>query len=310
MSNVQPIIKKVKKGGHAHAHSSAWKVAYADFVTAMMAFFLMLWLLNASTEEQLSGIADYFMPTTSTSAPTGSLGFSGGVATDIDGPLNLPPMGMPSVVVGLPPGEDGGEDEASESAAVEDAKFQDIEERLREAIDKDPELAGLEDHLIIDRTDEGLRIQLVDQDDRSMFPRGSEAMLPHTHALLAQVAKAVTDTSNQVAISGHTDATPYRAGSAGDNWTLSSGRANAARRVLVEGGLPEQRLARVTGKASTEPHQPDDPTAASNRRIAIVLLYAGGNRPELANPEVAVPPVVAPLVGETSAAPGIETWRP
>jgi chemotaxis protein MotB len=148
----------------------------------------------------------------------------------------------------------------------------------------DPKLRGLADNLAIDRTAEGLRIQIVDQDERSMFPRGSADMYGHMAALLEKVAQVVSDVENRVSVGGHTDAAQFRAGSLGDNWTLSSARANAARKVLVEAGLAEDRLAQVTGKAATEPHAPDDPLAASNRRISIVLLYAHGPRPELVTP--------------------------
>ncbi len=336
-ANTQPIIKKVKKASHAHAHSAAWKVAYADFVTAMMAFFLLLWLLNVTTDEQRLGIANYFLPTTAEKTEHGSVGFSGGLVTDMEGPLNLPPMSMPSIVVGLPnedvggdgQGDGDGEDFEDNSEAgsknpgdlgagrevpvavpdraVEEAQFQEIERRLMAAIRGDPELAGLEANLEIDRTEEGLRIQIVDQDERSMFPRGSDAMHPHMNALLAKVAQAVADTRNRVAISGHTDAAPFRVGSAGDNWALSSRRANAARRFLVEAGLDEQRLARVAGKADTDPHAPDDPMAASNRRISIVLLYGQGPRPELDTAPVATSPLAPPPLDGTSA---VRDWRP
>jgi chemotaxis protein MotB len=336
-NDVQPIIKKRKKGGHAHAHSAAWKVAYADFVTAMMAFFLLLWLLNVTTDEQRLGIANYFLPTTADKSDHGSVGFSGGLVTDIEGPLNLPPMSTPSVVVGLPTEDIGGDgsgdgdgeefedrshggakvpgeaqvDEGRTSEvpvpdrAFEERRFQEIERRLERAMEQDPALAGLGDNLAIDRTEEGLRIQIVDQDDRSMFPRGSDVMYPPMTALLEQVASVVQDVDNRVSISGHTDAVQFRPGSVGDNWTLSSARANAARKVLVDAGLDEDRLARVTGKAATDLHSPEDPLAASNRRISIVLLYAAGPRPELANPPLSAAESAA---AETRSA--VESWQP
>ena len=336
-TDVQPIIKKKKKGGHEHAHSAAWKVAYADFVTAMMAFFLLLWLLNVTTDEQRLGIANYFMPTTAQKTEHGGVGFSGGLVTDIEGPLNMPPMSTPSVVIGLPSEDVGGEgqgdgdgeeyeDRSDAGAKVpgdavvdegrvvkvevpdrahEERQFQEIERRLKAAMANDPELRGLADNLQIDRTEDGLRIQIVDQDDRSMFPRGSDAMYPHMDALLAKVASVIDDVDNRVSISGHTDAARFRPGSVGDNWTLSSARANAARWRLVDGGLDDDRVARVAGKAATDLHDPDDPLAASNRRISIVLLYAQGPRPELANP---------PLDGAVEPAPtrnsDVRDWRP
>jgi chemotaxis protein MotB len=334
-SNLQPIIKKRKKAAHGHAHSAAWKVAYADFVTAMMAFFLLLWLLNVTTDEQRLGIANYFLPTTAEKNDHGSVGFSGGLVTDIEGPLNMPPMSTPSVVIGLPSEAAGGEgtgdgdgdeyedlsdagaahpgdgpvDEARvvevPDRAYEEREFQKIERRLQQVMADDPALAGLGDNLEIDRTDEGLRIQIVDQDDRSMFPRGSADMYGHMEALLEKVAAAVADVDNRVSISGHTDAAKFRPGSLGDNWTLSSARANAARKVLVAAGLEQGRLARVAGKAATELHAPADPLAASNRRISIVLLYADGPRPELVTPPLDEP--------DRSLVPGraaVQGWTP
>ncbi|MFP4127169.1 MAG: flagellar motor protein MotB [Alphaproteobacteria bacterium] len=313
-AKIQPIGRKRRKARHVHQHSAAWKVAYADFVTAMMAFFLLMWLLSVTTDEQRLGIANYFMPTTTDDTENGSVGFAGGLVTDMEGPLNLPPRSRPSVVVGLPREAAGGEGtgdgdgEAHEDLsdageknpgdgpiaearvveradrAQEEREFQEIVRRLRRAMADDPELAGLRDNLAIDRTEEGLRVQIVDRDDRSMFPRGSAEMYAHMDALLEKVADVVADVDNRVSISGHTDAAKFRPGSLGDNWTLSSARANAARKVLVEAGLDEARLARVAGRAATELHEPDDPLAASNRRISIVLLYAAGPRPELANP--------------------------
>ena len=138
-----------------------------------------------------------------------------------------------------------------------------------------------------------------------MFPRGSDRMHPHMNALLAKVARSVVDTTNRVSISGHTDAAPFRAGSASDNWALSSARANAARRVLVAGGLDGARLARVAGKAATDPHEPDDPLAASNRRISIVLLYNSGPRPELA-----AAPGVSPALTATGGRAAVRGWQP
>ncbi len=337
-ADVQPIIKKKKKGGHGRHHSAAWKVAYADFVTAMMAFFLLLWLLNVTTDEQRLGIANYFLPTTAEKTEHGSVGFSGGMVTDMEGPLNMPPMSTPSVVIGLPSEDPGGEgsgdgdgehfedrsdggakhpgdgsveegrEEAVEvpSRAFEERQFQEIERRLKAAMANDPELAGLSDNLEIDRTENGLRIQIVDQHDRSMFPRGSDQMYAHMRALLTKVAGVVEDVDNRVSISGHTDAARFREGAVGDNWTLSSARANAARRVLVAAGLDEARLARVAGKAATEPHEPADPLAASNRRISIVLLYAEGPRPELARPPLDRPAPPDPA----GAAASLHDWQP
>jgi chemotaxis protein MotB len=155
---------------------------------------------------------------------------------------------------------------------AEEAELQRVKAALDEAIASDSELAGLAENLRVDRTPEGVRIQIIDQDQRSMFPLGRAVLEPYTAALMAKLAAIIGRTGRQVSVTGHTDAIPFRAGSVQDNWQLSSDRANASRRSLIAAGLPEAKIARVVGKADTEPLDPAQPDAAWNRRISIVLL--------------------------------------
>ena len=290
------IIKKIKKGGHGH-HGGAWKVAYADFVTAMMAFFLLLWLLNATTDDQKAGIADYFTPATVSKSKSGAGGLLGGQSVSAPGAMQSR-TSAPSVSSTLTPtsgasdgkadedaGSTGNEDmtkltdeELNEALAErEEEMFEKAEQELRQAIQDVPELKEMEKNLIIDQTPEGLRIQIVDQEGKPMFALGSAKMLEHTTQLLAKIAQVVGALPNKVSISGHTDSTPYRGKAAGHgNWELSTGRALSSRRGLVDGGFDLKRIAKVVGKADTEPLLPDDPKSERNRRISIVLLREAG----------------------------------
>ena len=286
----QPIIVKkvIQAAGH---HGGAWKVAYADFVTAMMAFFLLLWLLNVTTDEQKKGIADYFAPQTVSRSDSGSGGILGGTTISSIG-AKTDDGASPKVIVEMAPPpqrkptneqvDGGGEgreramsDEELEKklAEKEQKAFRQAEEMLRQAIQDTPEIADLAKNLIVDNTPEGLRIQLVDQDRQSMFPAGSADLLPVTKTLLSKISQVVSKLPNKISITGHTDSTPYRNGVAGyGNWELSTDRANASRRGLIENGLEVARVAYVTGKADKEPLVPEDPSLPSNRRISIVLL--------------------------------------
>ena len=284
------IIKKVKKGGHGGHHGGAWKVAYADFVTAMMAFFLLLWLLNATTDEQKHGIADYFSPASISKSTSGSGGVLGGTSLSSEGAMTSTRSAV-GVTVALP-ADDGeeieepkdgeaellagmSEEELEEYLAErEEAQFADTEQTLRQAIQALPELQELAQHLEVDRTPEGLRIQIVDQAGRSMFPSGGAAMFEHTRKLLRQVAEAVARMPQQIAVKGHTDASPFVNDTGYSNWELSTDRANASRRALIAAGLPEARISSVTGRAAQEPLVPEDPFSPRNRRISIILLRA------------------------------------
>jgi chemotaxis protein MotB len=281
---LQPIIvKKIKKGG-GH-HGGAWKVAYADFVTAMMAFFLLLWLLNVTTDEQKAGIAEYFDPNPRISeSKSGAGGLLGGLTIAPEGAQlrDATPVVPPEsqLDAALRPGESprtqaelAEERREEEQRKREEAEFEKAEEALRQAIDASPELAELSKHLIVDMTPEGLRIQIVDQEGASMFPSGSAQMYERTRALIAKVGDVIKDMPNQVSVRGHTDSVPYRGAGGYSNWELSTDRANASRRVLLETGLPEARLNNVLGKADTDHLLPDQPKDARNRRISIILLH-------------------------------------
>jgi chemotaxis protein MotB len=284
----QPIvIKKIKKGGgHGH-HGGAWKVAYADFVTAMMAFFLLMWLINTTSPEQKRGIADYFAPASVSESTSGSGGILAGTALGDEG---VKSDGSVSVVQQLSPeappdseeagksqrtGDAGGQEAAAEAAAKAAAKreadeFASAAQSLRQAMQDMPELAELSKQVLVDQTPEGLRIQLIDQEGRSMFEAGSSRPNDRARLLLRAVAKVVIQLNNRVTISGHTSASVGK-GTA-DDWALSAGRANASRGVLQDAGIDADRIYQVSGKANSDPLFPDDPTLPGNRRITIVLL--------------------------------------
>jgi len=355
------VIKReeVVEGGH---HGGAWKVAYADFVTAMMAFFLLMWLLNATTEEQRRGLADYFTPTNVLSQGSSGNGRIFGGRTPFERGELVSDRGAMSVVDGQAeqsndnddpeydrapnartsgaadvqqrpegnqPDPGGGQgrlatDQAGRQAAgggtaalqaltpaqalgqaqrlanagtgdntppgtgtrsIDDAalraevarrereSFEQAAEQIREAVRNDPELRQLAAQLAIDQTPEGLRIQMLDEDRVPMFATGSAALHDRARALLLKIAPVIARLPGKLSISGHTDASPFR-GNDRSNWELSSERANATRRLLVENGVDEARLSSVTGNADRDPLLPADPFAAANRRIAITVLRA------------------------------------
>jgi chemotaxis protein MotB len=278
------IIKRIKKsGGDAH-HGGAWKVAYADFVTAMMAFFLLMWLINTTSPEQKRGIADYFAPASVSQTDSGSGGILAGTALGSDG---AKAKGTSSVIEELSPEsrnpDDGKSADAAKAAATatdamqeaqkrrDDAAFASAAQSLRQALQDMPELAELSKNILVDQTPEGLRIQLIDQEGRSMFNEGSAKPNARAALLLRAVAKVINQLPNRISIYGHTSASPGGAKSEGD-WTLSAARADGSRRVLQGAGVDPDRVYQVSGKATSEPLYPDDPMLPGNRRIAIVLL--------------------------------------
>jgi chemotaxis protein MotB len=283
------LIKKIKKvSGHGH-HGGAWKVAYADFVTAMMAFFLLMWLINTTSPEQKRGIADYFAPASVSQTTSGAGDILSGTSLGDDGAKGsgsadvvqaLAPQAPPDVnTSGQSETKPGATDlDSADTQALrkqlqarDDAAFASAAASLRQALQDMPELAELSKQLIIDQTPEGLRIQLVDQDGRSMFKEGSAAPNDRARILLRAVARVINALPNRVSISGHTSATGVGQKSEGD-WKLSSDRADLARQILQAAGVDADRIYQVSGKANSDPLYPDDPTLAGNRRIAIVLL--------------------------------------
>jgi chemotaxis protein MotB len=286
----QPIIRRKKRGGEEGHHGGAWKIAYADFVTAMMAFFLLMWLINVTSPEQKTGIAEYFNPITVSQTTAGSGGVMDGTTISPPGPLSSDSVQMrvESPLPFAPRNEQNDntskakskeEQEKDLTKAIaeelrkkEEEAFKAVEEKLMESVAANPELKLLMENVIIDQTPEGLRIQLVDRDDRPMFALGSAAPFDYTQDLLVLVAEAINGLPNKVSIRGHTDALPFVSPQNYDNWDLSAERALASRRVMRDAGLAEGRLEGVVGRADTDPLFPDDPTDPRNRRISIILL--------------------------------------
>ena len=283
MSDRPILIKKIKKvvgGGH---HGGAWKVAYADFVTAMMAFFLLMWLINTTDPEQKRGIAEYFAPASVSQTTSGSGGILGGTSLGEDGAKG---SGSTSVITQLAPEapenapQEAGQQSNSAAAANEAAtaqreaqEFASAAESLRQAMQAMPELAELSKQLIIDQTPEGLRIQLVDQEGRSMFEQNSARPNARARLLLQAIARVINQLPNRISITGHTSAQPGSSrATAPNDWSLSAERANASRLILQGAGVDADRVYQVSGKAGSDPLYPDDPSLAGNRRIAIVLL--------------------------------------
>jgi chemotaxis protein MotB len=429
------FIKRIKKQVHQPAHGGAWKIAYADFVTAMMAFFLLMWLLNATTEDQRTAISNYFAPASVSISTSGSGGVLGGRSIDSEGAMNSS-ASRPGLILGVrtpvwgnadeesedgegefsmsgavaehdfegaagshmgtldahdqkqgagshlgnvekndikdakgeflarakkkggpddkpgtsnlagpKEGADGAartagtaeERRANDSRYVNDARsnsrqyaqreqqrFDRTEAMLNKLFAQDPKLRPYRKNLKIEQIGAGMRIQILDSHKVEMFPLGSAEMEARTNEIMAKIAESIKNLPNKIAIVGHTDATPYAAGSGYSNWELSTDRAHASRRALIAAGLPESRISTVIGKAATEPLNKADPDSPVNRRISILLLreappapqpgrslsggrrdaYSGLNR---ANPPPRRSPVSAPQRDSRATAPGGES---
>ncbi|MGL4313858.1 MAG: flagellar motor protein MotB [Sphingomonas sp.] len=278
------IVKKVYIEGHGGHHGGAWKVAYADFVTAMMAFFLLMWLLGATNEKQRKAIADYFSPTLVQfkQNSAGSNGpFGGSSLTDRDNyPHGATQTGTRSMTVpvdAIGGNQVGTGQEGSlknRQLAAEDKKnFERIHRQLSQAISANPSLQKLANHVRFVPTRDGLRIDLVDNADYSMFALGTTVLEPEANKLIGMIAASVKDLPNTLMIRGHTDSLAYQNPNGMNNWLLSSGRAEATRRRLAEGGLPDARFDRIEGVADREPMISDNAADPRNRRVAITLLY-------------------------------------
>ena len=291
-SNEQrPIIKKVIKvegGGH---HGGAWKVAYADFTTAMMAFFMLLWLLNVAPPETLMGLADYFSPTTAATSGTSGIEELNPPTEDGRG-LNASPIvvisnpGTPQDNAGPSQGRDSGADAdqqfepggnindalAERIRAQEDNDFNVTQEELRIAIQASPTLVQHSDQVIMEITEDGMKIQLIDRDRRPMFQPGTATLFDFARELIAEIGEAVQSLPNRISVQGHTDSGSFRRPDGYNNWDLSSERANAARRVLDSSGISSDRIFEVVGKASSDPLYPDTPGRSENRRITVLVL--------------------------------------
>ena len=267
------VVKRIKKvvGGH---HGGAWKIAYADFVTAMMAFFLLMWLLGSTTKGELEGIADYFktplkvaMQGGSGSGDSSSVIKGGGAdLTRASGQIKRGETAAEKKSYNLKAAQ-------AELERIEAAKLKQLKGRLEVAIDANPTLKQFKRQLLIDITSEGLRIQIVDEQNRPMFNLASAELQPYTKIILHEIGKVLNDVQNRISLSGHTDATPYAMGGRGySNWELSADRANASRRELIAGGMDEAKMLRVVGLASSVPFNNAGPHDPVNRRISIIVM--------------------------------------
>ena len=290
------IVRRVRKAGHAAHHGGAWKVAYADFVTAMMAFFLVLWLMAATTTKpERAAISEYFrnpsplVGQSSTPAP-GMAGPGGastsmiklGGATDISRGNSNDPFQAQQTAKPIPQTEREREQQQLEA----------LKRELEEAISKSQALEPFKDQLLLDLTPEGLRIQIVDKQNRPMFDMGSAALKSYTREILRELSQFINHVPNRISITGHTDTTAYNAVHGYSNWELSADRANAARRALLDGGMTEEKVTRVVGLSSSvlfDKAQPDNPI---NRRISIVVMTKAAEAAALAGAgqEVALSP--------------------
>ncbi|MGE5451406.1 MAG: flagellar motor protein MotB [Acidobacteriota bacterium] len=271
---VQPIIiKRIKKGGHA-AHGGAWKIAYADFVTAMMAFFLLMWLLGSTTEGDRKGIADYF------NSPLKVAMFGGSGAGDA---TSLIKGGGNSLSESAGQVKKGASEQAevkarrkaiqAAQAAAEAARLKVVKEKVEEVIANDARLAQYKTQIRLDLTAEGLRIQIVDDQNRPMFASGDAEVQGYMRDLLRAIGAVLEAVPNHLTIEGHTDAKPFSAGERGySNWELSADRANASRRELIAGGLSGDKVLRVQGLAASMLYEKDDPMSPLNRRISIIVM--------------------------------------
>ncbi|WP_109468067.1 flagellar motor protein MotB [Albibacillus kandeliae] len=321
MTNRPIIIKRVEDEGEAGHHGGGWKVAYADFMTAMMAFFLLLWILAASDEEKLRGLADYFTPSLSEQGGRGDGILNGevlgpqGVLSGTEGPkseIQLPSFGQenplamfdsrienqPRAVVEYEPSPEDPRPNADETTETQpnvestgdqpvppemtelaqarelrEGQLDALEQEITNAIKQDPTLEDFTANIRFVRTPQGLTVQIIDQEGRSMFSLGSSRIQDHTRELIEIIGQAIAPMTYPVTITGHTDSLPFNRSSGYSNWELSADRANATRRVLVGTGVNPSRLERISGLADTEPLTPEAPDAPQNRRIDILLAY-------------------------------------
>jgi len=271
--NKRPIIiKKIKKGGHGH-HGGAWKVAYADFVTAMMAFFLLLWLLSSSSKATLDGIAEYFTPTIGLADKSGFE--DGGQSAAPDG-TRKSDKSPPGIVIGQSPTGETMQDPTKTTMVEKDAEaqlFEKAEEAIKKAFESDPTLRELADNVIVEQTPEGLKIEVRDSDKHPMFVPGNKNITPEGQLLLSKMKEVIDKMPNYISITGHTDAAPLERGDKEyTNWELSADRANAARRYLLTQGMEADRPRKIVGMGDSELLDDDDPRNPINRRITIILL--------------------------------------
>ena len=322
--NERPIIivKKKKKGGHAH-HGGAWKVAYADFVTAMMAFFMVMWLVAAVSKEQRAAIFDYFQnpsmePGKSSKPAPGQMG-PGGASTspiNLHGGLNAmrpavtkEQKDVRGTAAPILPRNDAAkiktpdhslspEDIAAAAREAEAKQLEALMAQLQEAVSKSQALEPFKDQLLLDITPEGVRIQIVDSQNRPMFDVGSAHLRDYTTVILRELAPYIDSVPNRISLTGHTDIRPYPSNNGYTNWELSADRANAARRALVAGGLPDAKISRVVGLSSSVLFDKTEPQNPINRRISIVVMTKQAEAAALATDVAQAEPAPTPTPAE------------
>ena len=291
------VIKKIQPG-HGGAHGGGWKIALADMMTAMMAFFLLMWILGASQETQRKSVADFFTPSNSTAqvqmgATAGSNGLFGGRSIiDPDGfPYTAKQTAMMQMVT---PRSEGGPTENEPSPNTENARdndeqskteqkqateaadkanFDKMEKEVREQLAANPNLEQVQNQVQFVREKEGLRIEVIDKADFSMFPMGSTKLQPQAQALMTEIAKSLAGTDNKLSVRGHTDSVAFANKEGRNNWSLSAERAEATRATLEKSGIKSDRFTQIEGVADTAPYNPNDPKDPRNRRISITVKF-------------------------------------
>jgi chemotaxis protein MotB len=287
---LQPVIvKRIKRGGHAH-HGGAWKIAYADFVTAMMAFFLLMWLLGSTTKGDLQGIADYFNSPLQIALSGGSgsgdashvIKGGGQDLTRTAGQVKKGDVEATRKRVNLAAAR-------AEQRRMERIQFEALKAKIESAIAANLKLAELGRQIRLDLTPDGLRVQIVDELNRPMFDLGSAVVKDYMRELLRDIGKVLNGVENRISLSGHTDAAPYGGGQRGySNWELSADRANASRRELILGGMGTDKVIRVVGQADSVLFNESSPRDPANRRISIVVLNREAEQRMLKGAEVSV----------------------
>jgi chemotaxis protein MotB len=296
------IIKKIIDDGHGGAHGGAWKIALADMMTAMMAFFLLMWLLGASNDDQRKSIADYFKPASQSLIPFGQLAGSNGM---FGGRSIIDPDGFPfaakqtALLERLTPRSEGGPNPSTDpgqenenpysdpdkltqeqkkeiAAAKEKADFDKLEKEIEQKLSENKKLSDMKDQVSITRDKQGLRIEIIDKADFAMFPSGGIGMQGKAANLMKEIAASLSQMPNKIAIRGHTDSVPFQNKEGNEmrnNWSLSAERAEVTRQMLEKSGISESRFARIEGVADTDPFNPKDRRDPRNRRMSITVLY-------------------------------------
>ena len=305
---LQPIIiKRVKKGGHA-VHGGAWKIAYADFVTAMMAFFLLMWLLGSTSEGDKKGISDYFQSPLKVAMAGGSGAGSSNSLINGGGNDITQSVGQSA--------KSDGEDSRAKKVATEQfratqakadsRKLAALGAKIAAAISNNARLSEFSSQIKLELTPDGRQIQIVDDQKRPMFDSGSSDVKPYMRDILREIGVALLDVENKISLDGHTDRQAFGNPLAGfSNWELSADRANAARRELMIAGMPEDKLARVVGMGASLPYDPENPNAPINRRISLLVMTQEAQERLLGMPPATEPetPQAAPAVPAPQTAP-------